>query len=153
MDITFTTPALLFPAISLVMLAYTNRFLALGNRVRSLHEKYHDHQQKHIILGQIKNIRYRLKLIKNMQAFGILSFLFCIICMYCIYSDFQKWANTFFTFSLISFTISLLLSLVEIQKSTKAIELDLSDMEGLEDPSVLGYIKSKFEKENNEKDQ
>jgi len=65
MNISINTPALLFPAISLIMLAYTNRFLALSNRVRSLHDKYQNHEQKLIIHGQIKNLRYRLKLIKN----------------------------------------------------------------------------------------
>ena len=81
MDISINTPALLFPAISLIMLAYTNRFLALSNRVRSLHDKYANHENKHIIYGQIKNIRYRLKLIKNMQSLGVVTFLSCIFCM------------------------------------------------------------------------
>ena len=74
MEISFNTPALLFPAISLIMLAYTNRFLALSSRVRNLHDKYQNQEQKHIIHGQIKNLRYRLKLIKNMQALGVVTF-------------------------------------------------------------------------------
>ena len=78
MELSINTPALLFPAISLVMLAYTNRFLSLSNRVRNLHDKYAAHEQKVIILGQIKNLKYRLKLIKRMQTLGVLSFLFCI---------------------------------------------------------------------------
>lgn len=147
MDITINTPALLFPAISLVMLAYTNRFLALSNRVRSLHDKYQNHEQKHIIHGQIKNIRYRLKLIKNMQALGVISFLGAIISMFLIYNDYFNAANIVFAVSLISFGFSLALSLLEIQLSTKALELQLSDMEGLSDPSVIDYIKRKFEKE------
>lgn len=147
MEISINTPALLFPAISLVMLAYTNRFLALSNRVRSLHDKYENHEQKHIIHGQIKNLRYRIKLIKNMQALGVLSFLFCIVCMYLIYLQLTNWAHAFFAFSLISFAVSLAISLLEIQLSMKAIELELSDMEGLEDPSVMEYIKKKFDRE------
>lgn len=147
MDITINTPALLFPAISLVMLAYTNRFLALSNRVRSLHDKYQNHEQKHIIHGQIKNIRYRLKLIKNMQALGVVSFLSAIVCMFLIYNNYFKAADIVFGISLISFALSLFLSLVEIQLSTKALELELSDMEGLSDPSVIDYIKRRFEKE------
>lgn len=146
MDISINTPALLFPAISLIMLAHTNRFLALANRVRSLHEKYQNHQQAEIIHAQIKNLRYRLKLIKNMQALGILSFLLCIISMYLIFIQVMFWAHVIFALSLLCFMVSLFLSLLEIQLSTKAIELDLSDMAGLEDPSVLEYIKKKFEK-------
>lgn len=147
MDISINTPALLFPAISLIMLAYTNRFLALANRVRNLHDKYGTGEKHEIIHGQIKNLRYRLKLIKNMQALGVITFISCIICMYFIYIEQMQWAHIVFAFSLVSFTASLGISLLEIQLSTKAIELELSDMEGLEDPSVLDYIKSKFERE------
>ncbi len=147
MEISFNTPALLFPAISLIMLAYTNRFLALSSRVRSLHDKYQSQEQKHIIHGQIKNLRYRLKLIKNMQALGVVTFLGCILCMYLIYVQFMLAANVIFAISLLSFSASLLLSLLEIQLSTKALELELSDMEGLEDPSVIEYFKKKFGKE------
>jgi hypothetical protein len=147
MEISFNTPALLFPAISLIMLAYTNRFLALSSRVRNLHDKYQNQEQKHIIHGQIKNIRYRLKLIKNMQALGVVTFLGCILCMYLIYVQFMLAANIIFALSLVSFSASLLLSFLEIQLSTKALELELSDMEGLEDPSVIEYFKKKFGKE------
>ncbi len=147
MDVTINTPALLFPAISLVMLAYTNRFLALSSRVRDLHDKYQSHEQKHIIHGQIKNLRYRLKLIKNMQALGVLSFLEAIVCMFLINGDYTKAADIVFAISLITFAASLGLSLLEIQLSTKALELQLSDMEGLNDPSVIEYIRSKFDKE------
>lgn len=144
MEISMTTPALLFPAISLIMLAYTNRFLALSNRVRSLHDKYASHEQPHLIHRQIKNLRYRLKLIKNMQALGILTFLSSILCMYFIYAAWVVMAHWIFAISLITFASSLLLSLLEIQLSTKALEIELSDMDGLEDPSVIEYLKSKF---------
>jgi Protein of unknown function (DUF2721) len=145
MELTFNTPALLFPAISLIMLAYTNRFLALSNRIRSLHDKYENHPQKHIIHGQIKNLRYRLKLIKNMQALGVLSFLLALFSMYFIYISYQVIAHAIFAISLISFASSLFLSLIEIQLSTKALELELSDMEDLENPSVIEYFKKKFD--------
>ncbi|MEO8171482.1 MAG: DUF2721 domain-containing protein [Sediminibacterium sp.] len=147
MDISINTPALLFPAISLIMLAYTNRFLALSNRVRSLHDRYQNHEQKHIIHGQIRNLRYRLKLIKNMQALGVITFLSCILCMYLIYIESMTAANIVFAISLLTFSGSLALSLLEIQLSTKALELELSDMEGLEDPSMMEYFKKKFEKD------
>jgi hypothetical protein len=147
MDISINTPALLFPAISLVMLAYTNRFLALANRVRNLHDKYNTQEQKHIIHAQIKNIRYRLKLIRNMQAYGVLTFLGCILAMYCIYIESMTVAHIIFAFSLVCFVISLVLSFLEILLSNKALELELSDMEGLEDPSVLEYIKKKFDRD------
>ncbi|MFC6098972.1 DUF2721 domain-containing protein [Olivibacter domesticus] len=127
--ITITTPALLFSAISLIMLAYTNRFLALASLVRSLHAKYLEHNQSGVIHGQIQNLRYRLQLIKYMQTYGVLSFVSCVICMFFIFMNWLFWAEMLFGLSLIFFTISLIISLIEIQKSTKALELELSSME------------------------
>jgi hypothetical protein len=147
MDISINTPALLFPAISLIMLAYTNRFLALASRVRTLHAKYLEGDKQQALHGQIRNLKYRLRLIKNMQALGVMSFLSCIICMFCIYVQFTRLADVFFAVSLLLFTSSLILSLLEIQLSTKALEIELSDMDDMKDPSVLQYFKSKFEKE------
>jgi hypothetical protein len=147
MDITINTPALLFPAISLIMLAHTNRFLALANRVRSLHASYEDGKKQDSIRSQIRNLKYRLRLIKNMQALGIISFLVCIFSMYCIYIGAMGWANGLFAASLLLFVSSLLLSLLEIQLSTRALELELSDMEDIEDVSLVRFIKSKFERE------
>lgn len=147
MDITINTPALLFPAISLIMLAYTNRFLALASLVRNLHDKYKAERHNNVIHSQIKSLRFRLRLIKNMQAFGVLSFLLCIVCMYLIYIESTVWANITFAMALLAFATSLIISLWEIWKSNKALELALSDMEGLEDPSIVDYIKKKFEGE------
>jgi sugar diacid utilization regulator len=88
MDISINTPALLFPAISLVMLAYTNRFLALSNRVRSLHDKYVENKEGNkTIHAQIKSLRYRLKLIKHMQGLGIITFIAAIFSIFLFYID------------------------------------------------------------------
>jgi hypothetical protein len=147
MELTVNIPALLFPAISLIMLAYTNRFLALSSRVRVLHDKYQTQEERHLIFTQIKNLKYRLKLIRNMQTYGVASLLFSIVSMFFIYIDSQRIAQFVFAASLISFSWSILLSFIEIRLSTKAIEIELSDMEGLEDPSVMEYLKKKFERD------
>ena len=147
MELSVNIPALLFPAISLIMLAYTNRFLALSNRVRMLHEKYQLIEQRHIIFGQIKNLKYRIKLIQNMQTYGVATLLSSILCMFFIFIEYQALAKFIFAVSLITFSISIFLSFIEIRLSTKAIELELSDMEGLEDPSVMEYLRKKFERE------
>ena len=147
MELSVNIPALLFPAISLIMLAYTNRFLALSNRVRMLHEKYQLIEQRHIIFGQIKNLKYRIKLIQNMQTYGVATLLSSILCMFFIFIEYQTVAKFIFALSLITFSISIFLSLIEIRLSTKAIELELRDMEGLEDPSVMEYLRKKFERE------
>ena len=147
MELSVNIPALLFPAISLIMLAYTNRFLALSNRVRVLHDKYNQLEQRHIIFGQIKNIKYRIKLIQSMQSFGVASLLLSIVSMFFIYIQYQLIAQFVFGISLITFCVSISISLIEIRLSTKAIELELSDMEGLEDPSVMEYLNKTFARE------
>ncbi len=131
MQLSINTPALLFPAISLLMLAYTNRFLALGSIVRKLHDDYATGKKDGTIMLQIKNIRGRLNLIRYMQGFGIVSFLSSVLCMFLIFRNLETAAYFVFAISLLFLIASILLSLVEINKSTKAIELELKDMEGL----------------------
>lgn len=143
--ITYSTAALLFPAISLIMLAYTNRFLALAALVRSLHAKYLEHNRAGVLQGQIGNLRFRLKLLRHMQGMGVLSFISCILCMYGIYLNNTLLAEITFALSLLFFVVSLVISFVEIQLSNKALELELSDMEGHSDPSLVRYLKKKFE--------
>ncbi len=145
MDITINTPALLFPAISLIMLAYTNRFLAISSVVRVLHDRYVKNEPTPVIHAQIKNLRYRLRLIRRMQLLGVLSFLFAIICMYLIFVNEMMFANLIFVISTLFLVASLILSLLEILNSTKSLELELSDIEGLNDPTLVEYIKKKFE--------
>ena len=147
MELSVNIPALLFPAISLIMLAYTNRFLALSNRVRALHDKYQQEENRLVIFRQIKNLKYRIKLIQRMQTYGVASLLLSLLSMFFIFIHYQAIAKFIFAVSLITFSISILFSFIEIRLSTKAIELELTDMEGLEDPSVIDYLKKKFERE------
>jgi hypothetical protein len=139
-EISINTPALLFPAISLMMLAYTNRFFAIANRVRSLHDEYNKEHKKEIIIKQIKNLRRRLNLIRYMQTLAVVSFLCCMICMYIIYRGFTG-SHILFAVSLICLILSLVISLQEIFISTRAIELELSDMEELDKNSLLDIFK------------
>ncbi len=128
-QISINTPALLFPAITLMMLAYTNRFLALATLIRNLHAKYKQIQEdRDIIRPQIKNLKRRLMLVKQMQAAGIISFFFCVLSMLSFYLDYESWAFAIFGLSLLSLLISLGLSLNEIFISTRALEIELKDM-------------------------
>ncbi|WP_109831098.1 DUF2721 domain-containing protein [Reichenbachiella versicolor] len=129
MELAISTPALLFPAITLLMLAYTNRFLALATLVRGLHAKYKSDPDKTIVVDQIKNLRLRLNLTRRMQAFGVVSFVLTVLCMLALYLEKEMVAEVFFGLSLFSLLISLIFSLWEIQISTKALNLELSDME------------------------
>ena len=128
MEITLTTPALLFPAISLLLLAYTNRFLAIATLIRQLHKNYLDDQGS-VVEGQLKNLRKRLYLIRAMQLFGVLSLFLCVLAMFFIYLKVGTTGEFMFGISLVALLISLIISLREIQLSTRALDIELSDME------------------------
>lgn len=127
-QLTLTTPALLFSAISLIMLAYTNRFLAYAAVIRSLHDKYLLKNDE-ILIKQIKNIKQRLYLTRSMQIAGITSLLLCVLTMFLIYIEQHTIAVWAFGLALILLIISLALLIKEIQISVKALEHHISDIE------------------------
>lgn len=129
MELGLTTPALLFPAISLLLLAYTNRFLTLANLIRELHKSYKSNPEQ-IILAQISNLRYRVMLIRNMQVYGIASFFLCVLCMFVLFAGQELLGKIIFGVSLIALMISLGISFREIQVSVDALNYRLSDLEG-----------------------
>lgn len=127
-QLTLTTPALLFSAISLLLLAYTNRFLALATLVRGLYAQYKEKEDNYIF-GQIKNLKTRLNLIRNMQICGITSLLLCVACMFLLYVEWVGIAEIIFGIALLLLILSLALSVREIQISVKALNLQLHDLE------------------------
>ncbi len=129
MNIDISTPSLLFPAITLLILAYTNKFLAIATLIRSLKTKYENNTKKGNLMLQITNLRRRVRLIKWMQIFGIFSFLLCVISLILIFQNNMVFAKFIFGGSLLSLFVSLILSLAELQISTKALELELENLE------------------------
>ncbi len=128
MELTIQTPALLFPALSLLLLAYTNKFLAIASLIRKLYSDYEERHQPQLF-SQISNLRRRLSLIRWMQVFGVASVLTCVITMFCIYEGWQKIAAAVFALSLILMMVSLAFSLIEIFLSAGALNLLLRDLE------------------------
>jgi Protein of unknown function (DUF2721) len=129
MEITISTPALLFPTISLLMLAYTNRFLGLASTVRTLLEQYRQSPQSALV-EQIGALRFRISLIKNMQTFGVSSLALCVLCMVALFVGWTPGANAIFVGSLALMLVSLALSVWEIQLSANALDVALRDLEG-----------------------
>lgn len=129
---TQTTPALLFPAISLLLLAYTNRFLTLGQLIRQVNDVNRDVVVE-AILRQLENFKRRLLLIKLMQTFGIVSFLLCTVSMFALFLNYEFVGECLFGGSLITLSISLVISLYEVIISLDAIHAELE------------YIKPKFD--------
>jgi len=129
MDISLTTPALLFPAISLLLVAYTNRFIALGSRIRVLHSMYKENPDE-ILVGQIDNLKKRVYLIRNMQALGVASLFCCVLCMFALFGGKIMIGKLIFGLSLLLMLGSLGLSLREILISIDALKIELRDMQG-----------------------
>lgn len=128
MEITLTTPALLFPTVSLLMLAYTNRFLTLATIIRGLYDRYHADKDETLLL-QIQNLRYRVYLIRNMQIVGVLSLLLCVVSMFALFAGWVAAGQWSFGIALILMIISLGISLRELQISVGALDLLLTDLE------------------------
>ena len=128
MELNLSIPALLFPAISLTMLAYNARYLAIEALIRQLHKQFEETSAPPL-KKQINQLRIRLGIIKNMQATAIVSFLLAAVTMFLIYVEMRVWANIIFGISLIFLMISLVLSLLEVQLSTKALGIQLKNME------------------------
>ena len=128
MELTLTTPALLFPTVSLVLLAYTNRFLAVAALIRKLAVQYKDGHDKNIA-DQIKNLRIRVRLIRDMQMLSIFALFLSVLCMFSLFFGEVLIAKYIFAASLISLLISLGMSLREIQISIQALSIQLKDMD------------------------
>jgi len=131
MHIDVSTPSILFPAISLLLLAFTNRFLALATLIRTLHDRYKEAPDP-LVLHQIGNLRNRLLLIRDMQACGVSSLTICILCIGLVLLKFQTAALVAFVTSLVLMFLALALSLREILISTRALETHLADIEELD---------------------
>ena len=127
-ELSITTPALMFSAVSLILLAYTNRFLSYAQIVRNLYSDFKRNKDA-ILKQQIKNLRKRLYMIRAMQTFGIISLFLSMVSMLLLYFEINLFGALAFALGLISMIISLAISVWEIQISVKALDLHLNDME------------------------
>ena len=125
-EFSLITPTFLFSAISLIMLAYTNRFISYAQLVRTLKEQYIQNRSE-VTAAQIKNLKKRLYLTRNMQVLGISSF--CVVSMFLVYIGFRTASVYIFGFSLLLLIASLGVSIAEILISVKALEIHLKDIE------------------------
>lgn len=127
-ELSLTTPALLFSAVSLILLAYTNRFLSYAQLVRTLKEQHLQHPSK-VTRAQIDNLRRRLHLTRTMQLLGVTSLFLCVVTMFLIYVGLMLLSAYVFGAALLLLVGSLGVSIWEIQISVRALEIHLKDME------------------------
>ena len=126
-EITLTTPALLFPTVSLLLVAYTNRFNAISSRIRAMSATYKA-MPDNLLMQQIESLRSRLCIIRNMQAFAVGSLFLIVVCMFALFSGELFTGKVIFGISLVFMLISLSYSLQEILKSVNALNLELSEL-------------------------
>ena len=127
-ELSLTTPAQLFSAVSLILLAYTNRFLPYAQLVRTLKEQHLQHPSK-VTRAQIDNLRRRLHLTRTMQLLGVTSLFLCVVTMFLIYVGLMLLSAYVFGAALLLLVGSLGVSIWEIQISVRALEIHLKDME------------------------
>ena len=127
MQLNLETPALLFSATSLILLAYTNRFLAIATIVRGLKKRY-DEEHRKIILKQIQNLNKRVNLVRIMQLFGVMSLFFSVFSMLLLFFNLNSWGIIAFGISLLLLLLSLGVSMWEINISVKALEIHLGNL-------------------------
>ncbi len=127
MELTIDTPALLFSATSLILLAYTNRFLTIAQIIRSL-KKYYDENESSTTLLEIANLNLRLTLIRYMQMCGVLSLFLSVFAMLLLFIEWDIAGIYMFAFSLLFLLVSLGISFWEISISVKALRFNLSDL-------------------------
>ena len=127
-EFSLVTPTLLFSAVSLTMLAYTNRFLSYAQLVRNLKDKYVKDRSE-VTAAQIANLRKRLNLTRSMQILGITSLFCCVVSMFFCFISLRITAIIIFGIALLLLISSLGLSIRELVISTKALEIHLNDLE------------------------
>ncbi len=137
------TPALLFSATSLILLAYTNRFLTIAQIVRSLKQSYDEKKNKSILI-EIRNLNLRLKLIRYMQLFGVFSLFLSVFAMFMLFFKLKVVGIVFFGVGLLSLLISLGISFWEISISVDALQIHLKDILEEKPPSeVKDFLEEK----------
>jgi hypothetical protein len=131
-DITITTPALLFSTVSLLYIGYTNRFMAIAHLVRSLKDKFLEaHDER--VLRQISNLRRRIVLIRNMQLLGISSLFCSVLSIIAIYFRHQHTGEFFFGLGLVLLSMSMIAAVREILISVDALHIELEEIEELKE--------------------
>lgn len=123
MNLNINTPTLLFPAIALLMLAYTNRYHFVVTLIRELIEKCEIEGVCDLsTIQQCKFLQTRVVIIQRMQQLLVLSLLLCVLCMALVHFALKSIALVVFSFSMVSFVSSLIFSLREITISVNGVK-------------------------------
>ncbi|MBQ49157.1 MAG: II family cellulose-binding protein [Zetaproteobacteria bacterium] len=128
MDFTIDSPALLFPAICLLLIAFTNKYLGIVNRIHKLHATYHQKSDE-LLVKQLWVLRRKASFIISMQASGIISLFLCVVSIIFLFFEYKSFANGAFVLSVLCLGVSLIFALREVIMSAMVLDLELSDVE------------------------
>ena len=129
-DRDYTVTALMFPAIPLLMSVYSNRFHTLSKLIRELHDEHV--YEKHIPpewKKQFMNLSSRIIIIRWTIMFAAFGFLFNMLTVFALYLNELFLARVIFGSCCLSMIISIIFFIREIQISTNALNLHMSDMD------------------------
>src|SRR5512141_2422107 len=121
--LSISIPALIFPAISLLFISYTTRFLGLTSVARAMLREHLADPQPHWEV-QLRSLRHRLHLIRRMQLLGLASIILAALSMGAIANGFPLTGQVFFVGALAGFVGSLGFCVHEIRLSIDAIEVE-----------------------------
>jgi hypothetical protein len=127
MTLGIESPSVLFPALSLMLLAFTNRFLAIAALIRKLHDEY-DEKPSANIIRQILSLHRRIRLMRDMQTCGIVAIFLSVLSIALIYLGLNEWSTITFGLSLLLMLIALSFSIYEIYISIEALSTELEDV-------------------------
>ena len=130
MNIDYTVTALMFPAIPLLMSVYSNSFHSLSILIRQLHDEHV--YEKHIPpewKKQFINLSGRITLLRWTILFASFGFLFNMLTVFALYLDEVFLARVIFGSCCLSMIVSIIFFIREIQISTNALKLHMSDMD------------------------
>lgn len=144
MELTISTPAILFSTVSLMIIAFTNRYLAIASLIRELHEKLQKNPNDSIALAQIRILQRRVYMIRNIQVVIVSSLLMSSLCILFIYLQQQNIARSLFFIALLLQIFALCLSIWEITMSIHALKIELSDIKEKLDVSHFGFFSSNY---------
>ena len=130
MNIDYTVTALMFPAIPLLMSVYSNRFHSLSILVRELHDEHvYENHVPNEWKKQFINLSARITLLRRTIMFAAFGFLFNMLTVFGLYLNEIFLARLIFGSCCLSMIISIIFFIREIQISTSALKLHMSDMD------------------------
>lgn len=128
MTLTLNEPALIFPAIAILMLGYINRYIGTAGVIRTFKKDYDSGYKHNNLTKQLDILKKRIELSRLMLTSASSALLFACLSMYLIFQDMQDAGQIIFGLSLIAMIISLIFSLYETSLSNKSLLIEVSDV-------------------------